>query len=67
MILADSYRAKMAAIVAGGDLPDLTGIEQLNAPDLLKTVNQGIRDRGELLHQTVLIFHGGLSASRTAK
>ena len=41
IIPADSYREKMAALVAGGDLPDLTGVEQLNAPDLLKTVNQG--------------------------
>ncbi|MBV9602935.1 MAG: extracellular solute-binding protein, partial [Chloroflexi bacterium] len=41
IIPADAYREKMAALVAGGDLPDLTGIEQLNAPDLLKTVNQG--------------------------
>jgi putative aldouronate transport system substrate-binding protein len=41
MIPADSYKEKMAALVAGGDLPDLTGVEQLNAPELLKTVNQG--------------------------
>jgi putative aldouronate transport system substrate-binding protein len=41
IIPADSYREKMAALVAGGNLPDLTVIEQLNAPDLLKAVNQG--------------------------
>jgi putative aldouronate transport system substrate-binding protein len=41
IIAADSYKEKMAALVAGGDLPDLTVVEQLNAPDLLKTVNQG--------------------------
>jgi putative aldouronate transport system substrate-binding protein len=41
IIPADNYKEKMAALVAGGDLPDITGIEQLNAPDLLKTVNQG--------------------------
>jgi putative aldouronate transport system substrate-binding protein len=41
LIAADSYREKMAALVAGGDLPDLTVVEQLNAPDLLKAVNQG--------------------------
>jgi len=40
-IPADSYKEKMATLVAGGDLPDLTVVEQLNAPDLLKTVNQG--------------------------
>lgn len=41
LIAADSYKEKMATLVAGGDLPDLTVVEQLNAPDLLKTVNQG--------------------------
>jgi putative aldouronate transport system substrate-binding protein len=41
IIPAANYKEKMAALVAGGDLPDLTGIEQLNAPDLLKAVNQG--------------------------
>src|SRR5579859_4197909 len=41
IIAADSYKEKMAAIVAGGDLPDLTVVEQLNAPDLLKTISQG--------------------------
>ena len=41
MIPADSYKEKMAALVAGGDLPDLTVVEQLNAPELLKAVNQG--------------------------
>ncbi len=41
LIPADSYKEKMAAIIAGGDLPDLTVVEQLNAPDLLKAVNQG--------------------------
>lgn len=41
IIAADSYKEKMAALVAGGDLPDLTVVEQLNAPDLLKTINQG--------------------------
>ena len=41
IIAADGYKEKMAALVAGGDLPDLTVVEQLNAPDLLKTVNQG--------------------------
>lgn len=41
LIPADSYKEKMAAIVASGDLPDLTVVEQLNGPDLLKTVNQG--------------------------
>ena len=41
IIPADSYKEKMAALVAGGDLPDITSVEQLNAPDLLKAVNQG--------------------------
>ncbi|MBV9545640.1 MAG: extracellular solute-binding protein [Chloroflexi bacterium] len=41
IIPADSYREKMAALVAGGDLPDITVVEQLNAPELLKTINQG--------------------------
>ncbi len=41
LIPADSYKEKMAALVAGTDLPDLTVVEQLNAPDLLKAVNQG--------------------------
>ncbi|MBV8716861.1 MAG: extracellular solute-binding protein [Chloroflexi bacterium] len=41
IIPADTYKEKMSALVAGADLPDLTGIEQLNAPDLLKTINQG--------------------------
>src|SRR5262249_13380738 len=41
IIPADTYREKMSALVAGTDLPDLTGIEQLNAPDLLKPINQG--------------------------
>lgn len=41
IIPAANYREKMSALVAGSDLPDLTGIEQLNAPDLLKPINQG--------------------------
>jgi putative aldouronate transport system substrate-binding protein len=41
MIAADGYKEKMAALIAGGDLPDITGIEQLNGPDLLKAINQG--------------------------
>ena len=41
IIPADSYREKMAALVAGGELPDITNVEQLNAPDLLKPINQG--------------------------
>ncbi len=41
LIPADAYPEKMATLIAGGTLPDLTVIEQLNAPGLLKTVNQG--------------------------
>src|ERR671939_613581 len=41
IIPADSYKEKMAALVAGGELPNLTVVEQLNAPELLKAVNQG--------------------------
>jgi len=41
MIPADAYKEKMAALIASTDLPDLTGVEQLNAPDLLKAIVQG--------------------------
>jgi putative aldouronate transport system substrate-binding protein len=41
MIPADTYKEKMAALIASTDLPDLTGVEQLNAPDLLKAIVQG--------------------------
>jgi putative aldouronate transport system substrate-binding protein len=41
LIPADNYKEKLAAVVAGGDLPDLTTVELLNAPDHYKIVQQG--------------------------
>lgn len=41
IIPSDAYKEKVTALVAGDTLPDLTFVEQLNAPELLRTVNQG--------------------------
>ena len=41
LIPPDAYREKTAVLIAGGSLPDLTFVEQLNAPDLLRAVDQG--------------------------
>ncbi|CAA9577061.1 MAG: hypothetical protein AVDCRST_MAG88-2920, partial [uncultured Thermomicrobiales bacterium] len=41
LIPSDAYKEKVTALVAGDTLPDLTFVEQLNAPELLRTINQG--------------------------
>jgi putative aldouronate transport system substrate-binding protein len=41
VVPADNYREKLAAVTASGDLPDLTTVELLNAPDHFRVVQQG--------------------------